>query len=43
VPDEMVEAFVACGPADEVGKKVAPLWEVADSLCPVPAPFRWRR
>jgi probable F420-dependent oxidoreductase len=39
VPDEMVEAFVACGQVDEVRKKVAPLWEVADSLCPVPAPY----
>ena len=39
VPDEMVETFVACGPVDEVRKKVAPLWDVADSLCPVPAPY----
>ena len=39
VPDEMVEAFIACGPADEVRKKIEPLWEVADSLCPVPAPY----
>ncbi len=39
VPDEMVEAFVACGPVDEVRKKVEPLWEAADSLCPVPAPY----
>jgi probable F420-dependent oxidoreductase len=37
VPDEIVEAFVTCGPADEVRKKIEPLWEVADSLCPVPA------
>jgi len=37
VPDEMVEAFVLCGTPDEVRKKVEPLWEVADSLCPVPA------
>ena len=36
VPDEMVEAFVACGTVDEVRKKLAPLWDVADSLCPVP-------
>ncbi len=36
VPDEMVETFVTCGPPDEVRKKVEPLWEVADSLCPVP-------
>ena len=39
VPDEMVEAFVSCGTADEVRKKVEPLWDVADSLCPVPAPY----
>ena len=39
VPDEMVEAFVACGRPNEVRKKIAPLWEVADSLCPVPAPY----
>jgi hypothetical protein len=32
----MVETFVTCGPPDEVRKKVEPLWEVADSLCPVP-------
>ncbi|HEU4759904.1 MAG TPA: LLM class flavin-dependent oxidoreductase [Dehalococcoidia bacterium] len=39
VPDAMVEAFVACGTADEVRKKVAPMWEVADSLCPVPPAY----
>lgn len=39
VPDEMVEAIVACGTPDEVRKKVEPLWEVADSLCPVPPPY----
>ena len=39
VPDERVEAFITCGPADEVRKKIEPLWEVADSLCPVPAPY----
>lgn len=36
VPDEMVEAIVACGTPDEVRNKVEPLWGVADSLCPVP-------
>ncbi len=36
VPDEMVEAFVACGTPDEVRKKIEPAWAVADSLCPVP-------
>ncbi len=39
VPDEMVETFVTCGPADEVRKKIEPLWDIADSLCPVPAPY----
>lgn len=39
VSDEMVEAFVACGTADEVRKKIEPLWEVADSLCPVPPAY----
>ena len=39
VPDEMVEAFIACGTVDEVRKKVAPMWEAADSLCPVPPPY----
>ena len=36
VPDEMVETFVACGTPDEVRRKIEPMWEVADSLCPVP-------
>ena len=39
VPDEMVETFVICGSPDEVRKKVEPLWEVADSLCPVPPAY----
>ena len=39
VPVEMVETFVTCGPADEVRKRIEPLWDVANSLCPVPAPY----
>ncbi len=39
VPDEMVETFVICGSPDEVRKKVEPLWDVADSLCPVPPAY----
>ena len=39
VPDEMVETFVVCGSPDEVRKRVEPLWEVADSLCPVPPSY----
>lgn len=36
VPDEMVQAIVACGTPDEVRKKIEPVWEVADSLLLVP-------
>lgn len=36
VPDEMVETFAACGPADEVAEKVEPYWQIADSICPTP-------
>ena len=39
IPDEMVETFVLCGTADEVRKRVEPLWEIADSLCPVPPAY----
>lgn len=39
VPDEMVEAFVSCGPVDEVLERVEPFWNVADSLCPM-TPYR---
>ncbi len=36
VPDEMVETFAACGPAEEVAEKVEPYWKIADSMCPTP-------
>lgn len=36
VSDEMVETFVATGPAEEVAEKLEPLWSVADHLCPTP-------
>jgi probable F420-dependent oxidoreductase len=36
VSDEMVEAFVAVGSAEEVAEKLEPLWAVADHLCPTP-------
>jgi alkanesulfonate monooxygenase SsuD/methylene tetrahydromethanopterin reductase-like flavin-dependent oxidoreductase (luciferase family) len=39
VPDEMVEAFVACGSIDEVLDRIEPYWEAVDSLCPM-APYR---
>lgn len=39
VSDEMVEAFVACGPVDEVLERIEPFWEVVDSLCPI-TPYR---
>jgi alkanesulfonate monooxygenase SsuD/methylene tetrahydromethanopterin reductase-like flavin-dependent oxidoreductase (luciferase family) len=35
VSDEMVEAFVTCGPIDEVLAKIEPFWNVVDSLCPM--------
>ncbi|MDP4928089.1 MAG: LLM class flavin-dependent oxidoreductase [Sphingorhabdus sp.] len=39
VSDEMVEAFVKCGPVDEVLEKIEPFWAVVDSLCPM-TPYR---
>lgn len=36
VPDEMAQAFVVCGTADEVRKRIAPAWEHVDSLTLVP-------
>jgi alkanesulfonate monooxygenase SsuD/methylene tetrahydromethanopterin reductase-like flavin-dependent oxidoreductase (luciferase family) len=39
VSDEMVEAFVKCGPIDEVLEKIEPFWDVVDSLCPM-TPYR---
>jgi hypothetical protein len=39
VSDDMVEAFVKCGPVDEVLEKIEPFWDVVDSLCPM-IPYR---
>lgn len=39
VSDDMVEAFVTCGPIDEVLEKIEPFWDVVDSLCPM-TPYR---
>ena len=39
VSDEMVEAFVKCGPVDEVLEKIEPFWDVVDWLCPM-TPYR---
>ena len=39
VSDAMVEAFVKCGPVDEVLDGLEPFWGVVDSLCPM-TPYR---
>jgi alkanesulfonate monooxygenase SsuD/methylene tetrahydromethanopterin reductase-like flavin-dependent oxidoreductase (luciferase family) len=39
VPDEMVEAFVACGSIEHVLEQLEPYWKTADSLCPM-TPYR---
>jgi alkanesulfonate monooxygenase SsuD/methylene tetrahydromethanopterin reductase-like flavin-dependent oxidoreductase (luciferase family) len=39
VTDAMVEAFVKCGPVDEVLDALEPFWGVVDSLCPM-TPYR---
>ena len=39
VPDEMAETFVLCGTADEVRKKIAPAYEIADSMTLVPPAY----
>jgi alkanesulfonate monooxygenase SsuD/methylene tetrahydromethanopterin reductase-like flavin-dependent oxidoreductase (luciferase family) len=39
VSDDMVEAFVKCGPVDEVLEMIEPFWDVVDSLCPM-TPYR---
>jgi alkanesulfonate monooxygenase SsuD/methylene tetrahydromethanopterin reductase-like flavin-dependent oxidoreductase (luciferase family) len=39
VPDEMVKAFVCCGPVEKVLEQLEPYWTVADSLVPM-APYR---
>ena len=45
VPDEMARTFVVCGTPAEVASQLAPLWDVADSLClqPPPVPGEQRR
>ncbi|MDK2757364.1 MAG: hypothetical protein KYX66_11550 [Blastomonas fulva] len=35
----MVQAFVKCGPVDEVLDQIEPFWDVVDSLCPM-TPYR---
>ena len=39
IPDDMVEAFVACGSVDQVLERIEPYWGVVDSLCPM-TPYR---
>lgn len=45
VPDEMARTFVVCGTAGQVADQLAPLQDVADSLClqPPPVPGEQRR
>jgi probable F420-dependent oxidoreductase len=38
VPEEMARTFVVCGTPGQVMDQLAPLWEVADSLCLQPPP-----
>lgn len=39
VSDEVVQAFVKCGPVDDVLEQLEPFWGVVDSLCPM-TPYR---
>ena len=39
IPDEMVLAFCACGPVEDVLAQIEPYWEVVDSLAPM-TPYR---
>jgi alkanesulfonate monooxygenase SsuD/methylene tetrahydromethanopterin reductase-like flavin-dependent oxidoreductase (luciferase family) len=39
VPDEMAQTFVVCGTAEEVRKRLEPVWDVADSLWLVPPAY----
>lgn len=39
VSDDMVQAFVKCGPVNEVLDAIEPFWSVVDSLCPM-TPYR---
>jgi alkanesulfonate monooxygenase SsuD/methylene tetrahydromethanopterin reductase-like flavin-dependent oxidoreductase (luciferase family) len=45
VPEDMARTFVVCGTPGEVVSQLAPLWDVADSLClqPPPLPGEQRR
>jgi probable F420-dependent oxidoreductase len=38
IPEEMARTFVVCGTPGEVADQLAPLWDVADSLCLQPPP-----
>lgn len=40
VPDDMARTFVLCGTPGNVVAAMAPLWEVADSICLQPPPVR---
>jgi alkanesulfonate monooxygenase SsuD/methylene tetrahydromethanopterin reductase-like flavin-dependent oxidoreductase (luciferase family) len=39
VTDEMAQTFVVCGSPDEVRRRIAPVYEVADSLTLVPPAY----
>jgi alkanesulfonate monooxygenase SsuD/methylene tetrahydromethanopterin reductase-like flavin-dependent oxidoreductase (luciferase family) len=39
VSDEVVQAFVKCGPIDDVLEQIEPFWGVVDSICPM-TPYR---
>ena len=39
VPDEMAETFVVCGTADEVRKRIEPVWDVVDSVTLAPPAY----
>jgi probable F420-dependent oxidoreductase len=42
VPDEMVERFALCGPADRVRERFRPLWDLGDSFWLAPPLFGLR-
>jgi probable F420-dependent oxidoreductase len=39
VPDEMVRTFVSLGDPDKVLEQLEPIWQIADSVLPVPPPY----
>lgn len=39
VPDEMVRTFVSLGDPEKVLEQIEPIWQIADSILPVPPPY----